>query len=165
LSGTSLVVPVAQAPRCDAPQFPSTLSVTPFEPAVRRLPLSSRLPLAVAIVGPRPVSVKPGLRAFRAHRGALLHYQVALTNTGKPSFRFARSSCPVYIEELSPSSPQPYVLNCRAVSAIAPHATVWFEMQITIPHGARLGNNSLTWELAPKTYDAPFAPAAVWVVP
>ena len=30
---------------------------------------------------------------------------------------------------------------------------------------ARLGDNSLTWELAPRTYAAPFAPAAVWVVP
>ena len=47
---------------------------------------------------------------------------------------------------------------------IAPHETVLFEMRIPIPAGARLGNNSLTWELAPKTYEAPFAPAAVWVV-
>lgn len=164
-SGSSLVVPVAQAPRCDAPQQPSLLSVGPFTPTARRLPPSSRLPLTVAIVGPRPVSVKPRLRAFRVHRGALLRFRVALTNSGKTVFRFARSSCPVYIEELLPAAPHLYVLNCRpVVGPIAPHETVLFEMRIPIPAGARLGNTSLTWELAPKTYEAPFAPAAVWVV-
>jgi hypothetical protein len=41
---------------------------------------------------------------------------------------------------------------------------VQFEMRIRIPPSLRLGNSSLTWELAPRTYEAPFAPAAVWVV-
>ncbi len=163
--GSSLVVPVAHAPRCDAPQDPSLLSVAPFTPAARTLPPSSRLPLTLAIVGPRPVSVKPGLRAFRVRRGELLHFRVAVTNSGKTSFRFARSSCPVYIEQLFPADPQRYVLNCRPVGPIASHKTVLFEMRIPIPADARLGNNSLTWELAPKTYDAPFAPAAILVIP
>jgi hypothetical protein len=162
--GTSLVVPLTQAPRCDAPRDPSTLSVAPFTPTARRLPASSRLPLKVTIVGPRPVRVKPGLRAFRARGGELLHFRVALTNTGDRPFRFARTSCPIYIEQMLPARPQPYVLNCRPVAPIAPHRSVLFEMQISIPANARLGNNSLTWELAPKTYEAPFAPAAVWVV-
>ena len=56
------------------------------------------------------------------------------------------------------------MLNCRPVTEIAPHRSVLFQMQISIPANTRLGNNSLTWELAPKTYDAPFAPAALWVV-
>jgi len=163
-SGTTLVVPLTQAPRCDAPQDPSTLSVAPFTPTARRLPASSRLPLKVAIVGPRPVKIKPGLRAFRARRGELLHFRVALTNTGNRPFRFARTSCPIYIEQMLPAPAQPYVLNCRPVAPIAPHRSVLFEMQIPIPANARLGNNSLTWELAPKTHEAPFAPAAVWVV-
>lgn len=109
--------------------------------------------------------VKPGLRAFRARRGQLLRYRVAVTNTGNVPYRFPRSSCPLYIQSFSPSSPQAYVLNCRPVSAIAPHGRVLFEMRITVPAAARLGNTSLTWELAPKTYEAPFAPAAVWVRP
>src|SRR5439155_17509854 len=109
-------------------------------------------------------SVKPGLHAFRVHRGELLHFRVAVTNSGTTSFRFARSSCPVYVEQMLPAAPQPYVLNCRPVGPIAPRETVLFEMRIPIPADARLGNNSLTWELAPKTYEAPFAPAAVWVV-
>ena len=162
--GTTLVVPVAQAPRCDAPQSPSLLSVAPFTPATRHLPASSRLPLRVSIVGPRPVVVKPGVRAFRIHRGELLHFRVALTNTGKMSFRFAPSSCPVYIEQLDARNAGPYVLNCRPASLIAPHQTVLFEMQIPIPSTTRLGLNNVTWELAPKTFDAPFAPADVWVV-
>jgi hypothetical protein len=164
-SGTSVAVPLARAPRCDAQQHPSTLSVAPFTPTVRRLPTSSRLPLRVAISGERPVTVKPGLRAFRVHRGAELRYTVSVTNTGDRAFRFAPSSCPVYIESLPPGVPEAYVLNCRPVGVIAAHATARFAMRIRIPARARVGNNSLTWELAPRTYLAPFAPAAVWVVP
>ena len=163
--GTSLVVPLARAPRCDDKQAPSTLSVGPITPAVRHLPPSSRLPLRVAIVGPRPVAIKPGLRAFRVHRGRLLRYRVALTNTGTHAFRFASTSCPIYIEQLLPSvAARTYVLNCRPAGPIEPRQTVLFEMLLPIPTGARLGTNSLTWELAPKTYQAPFAPAAVWVL-
>jgi hypothetical protein len=161
---TSLVVPLAQAPRCDQPQAPSTLSVAPFTPTPRKLPARSRLPLRVAIAGTRPVKVKPGLRAFRVHRGELLRYRIALTNTSNKPFRFARSSCPTYIEQIIPAAPQAYILNCRPVTEIAPHRSLLFAMQIPIPANTRLGNNSLTWELAPKTYEAPFAPAALWVV-
>jgi hypothetical protein len=163
-NGSDLTVPVADAPRCDAQQSPSVLSVTPFAPTERRLPPSSRLPLRVAIVGPQPVPVKPGLRAFRVQRGELLHYRVALTNTGTTPFRFAPSSCPVYLQQLLPGRAEAYVLNCHAAGAIAPRQSVQFEMRIRIPPSLRLGNSSLTWELAPRTYEAPFAPAAVWVV-
>lgn len=162
-SHTSLVVPLAQAPRCDQPQAPSSLSVAPFTPTPRRLPERSRLPMRVTIVGPRPVEIKPGLRAFRVRRGELLHYRVALTNTSSKPFWFAHTSCPVYIEQIIPAAPLAYVLNCRPVTEIAPHGSVLFAMQIPIPADSRLGNNSLTWELAPKTYEAPFAPAALWV--
>jgi len=164
-SGTTLTVPLSKAPRCDAPQDPSTISVGPFTPAERQLPESSRLPLRVTIVGNRPVRVKPGLRAFRVHRGELLRYEVGVANVGAQPFRFASTSCPSYIEQFATEPGQVYVLNCRPVHAIAPGQTVLFEMQLRIPHGARLGNNSLTWQLAPKTYDAPFAPAALWIVP
>jgi hypothetical protein len=162
--GSALIVPTARAPRCDAPQYPSLLTVAPFMPATRHLPPSSRLPLEVAIVGPRPVAVKPGVHAFRIRRGELLHFRVAVTNTGKTSFRFAPSSCPVYIEQLDAGTARPYVLNCRPAGVIAPHQSVLFEMLIPIPATTRLGLNNVTWELAPKTFDAPFAPVDVWVV-
>jgi hypothetical protein len=102
--------------------------------------------------------------AFRVGRGELLHYRVALTNTGARPFRFAHTSCPIYIEHMLPAAGQAYVLNCRPVTEIAPHRSALFQMQISITANTRLGNNSLTWELAPKTYEAPFAPAALWVV-
>ena len=161
--GTTLLVPTVRTPRCDAPTSPSVLSVAPFTPTERRLPASSRLPLAVAAVGPKPVRVKPGVRAFRVRGGTLFRYEVAVTNTGPTPFRFAGSSCPVYIEQLNAAAARPYVLNCRPAGTIAPHATVRFEMQIPIPADARLGAGIVTWELAPRTYDAPFATADVWV--
>src|SRR5207249_584990 len=77
-SGTSIMVALGHAPRCDAPQDPSVVSVGPFTPTTRRLPESSRLSLHAAIVGSRPIQVKSGLRAFRVHRGQLLRYRVAL---------------------------------------------------------------------------------------
>jgi len=162
--GTELLVPAVRTPRCDAPAYPSVLSVAPFTPTERHLPASSRLPLAVAAVVPKPVRVKPGVRAFRVRRGTLFRYEVAVTNTGTAPFRFAGSSCPVYIEQLNATAARPYVLNCRPAGAIAPHATVLFQMQIAIPASTRLGLSNVTWELAPRTYDAPFTPADVWVV-
>jgi uncharacterized protein DUF4232 len=162
-SGTTIAIALARAPRCDAPQAPSTVAVGPFMPAERHLPASSRLPLRAAIVGVRPIEVKPGLRAFRAHRGRPFRYVVALTNAGSRTFRFARTSCPTYIEQVGLSHAEAYLLNCRPVPSISPNETVRFAMQITIPAQARLGNESLTWELAPRTYDPPFTPAALWV--
>jgi hypothetical protein len=162
--GGSLVLPVARAPRCDAPLFWSVLSVAPFAPAARRLPPSSRLPLTVAIVGPRPVLLRPGLHAFRARRGELLRFRVALTNAGSAPFRFARSGCPVYLEDVAPAAPEPYMLDCRAAGTIAAHETVLFAMQIPIPARARLGTHGLTWELAPETYLPPSAAATVRIV-
>jgi photosystem II stability/assembly factor-like uncharacterized protein len=162
-SGTTIHRPFAHAPRCDAPQYPSTISVGRFTPAPRHLPMSSRLPLRVAIVGSRPVQVKPGLRAFRLHRGERFDYEVAVTNTGTRPFRFAASSCPSYIEQFGNAPAQVYVLNCRPVGTIAPRQTVLFQMQLMVPATARAGNNSLTWQLAPRTYEAPFTAAAAWV--
>ena len=163
VNATRVIVPLKQAPRCDAPQSPSLLSVGPFTPTELHLPASSRLPLRATIVGVRPVQVKPGLRAFRVHRSELLRYKVAVTNTGTRAFRFAGSSCPVYIEEVVPGPQELYVLNCRLADTIASGATVVFAMQLRIPANAHLGNTGLTWELAPKTYQAPFASVAVWV--
>lgn len=161
--GSAVLVPVTGAPRCDVPQQPSRVSVGPFTPTPGYLPPSSRLPLRVAILGDRRVEVKPGVRAVPITRGERFHYEVAITNTGTRPFRFAAASCPVYEQQLEGGRPQVYVLNCRPAGAIAPRQTVVFAMEISIPADARSGNNSLAWELAPRTYDAPFAPAALWV--
>jgi hypothetical protein len=162
--GTTLALALTQAPRCDAPQAPSILAVAPFTPAVRTMPPSSRLPLRAAIAGPRPVTVKAGLRGFRVPRGALLRYQLALTNPSRRSFRFG-ASCPVYVEQLVPSVPaRAYILNCRPAGAIAAGATALFEVLLPVPAGARLGSNGLSIELAPRTYEPPFATAAVYII-
>ncbi len=163
--GATIGIPLAHAPRCDQPDDPSTVSVGPFTPAPRFLPASSRLPLRAVVVGRRPVRVKPGLRAFRARRGQRLRYDVAVTNTGARPFRFASTSCPTYIEQVSDAPAQAYVLNCRPVDTIASHATVVFGMRVDVPARARAGENSLTWELAPRTYEPPFASAALRVAP
>jgi photosystem II stability/assembly factor-like uncharacterized protein len=109
------------------------------------------------------VKVKPGLHTFRAGRGEVFHYVVAVTNAAAKPFRFPVASCPAYIEQLAGGTPQAYVLNCRPAGSIPPRSTVRFAMQIAVPSTARLGNDSLTWELAPKTYEAPFTAAAIWV--
>jgi hypothetical protein len=163
--GTRVSIPIAHAPRCDAPQDPSTISVSPFVPATRRLPESSRLPLRVKIVGEESVVLKPGLRAFAVRRAQLLHFAVAVTNTGRTSFHFALTSCPSYVEQVASAAAEVYILNCRPVSSIAAGRTVVFAMRIGVPKHTHLGNNSLTWELAPRTYSPPFTSAALAVKP
>lgn len=165
VGGTTIEIPLAHAPRCDQPSVPSTVSVGPFTPAPRYLPASSRLPLKAVVVGRRAISVKPGLRALPVRRGEQFRYEVAVTNTGSKPFRFASTSCPTYLEQLDDAPAQAYVLNCRPAGAIAAHGAVLFAMQIDIPAKARAGNNSLTWELAPRTYEPPFSSAALWVAP
>jgi hypothetical protein len=165
MSGTTIAIPLTHAPRCDQPNDPSTVSVGPFTPTPRYLPASSRLPLKAVVFGRRTVQVKPGLHAFRARRGRWFRYDVAVTNTGPRPFRFASTSCPSYVEQVADARAQVYVLNCRTTGAISPHTTVVFAMQIDVPAKARGGNTSLTWELAPRTYEPPFTSAALWIVP
>jgi hypothetical protein len=152
--GTAVVLPLRRASRCDDPHAPSTIQVGPFQPALRHLGPSSRLPLAAAIVGSRP---------FRVRRGAVLHFVVALTNTGSRSFSFG-STCPVYEESLGRPHGQAYVLNCRPAGSIPPHRTLRFAMQLRVPARSRSGYDRLTWELAPTTYLAPNASADVRVI-
>ena len=162
-SGTTVTLELRLAPRCDRPSAPSTLDVTPFVPAVRQLPESSRLPLRVAILGRRTVHVKPGLDAFRVRRGELFRFVVSVTNTGRRTFRFARTSCPLFVEQVGLGPQEVYVLDCRPAPLIPARSSVRFAMQIRIPSRIPSGVSSLTWQLAPKTYLAPFAPATLVV--
>jgi len=162
-SGTAVVLPLRRASRCDDPSAPSTIQVGPFQPALRHLGPSSRLPLVAAILGPRPVALKPGLRAFHARSGTILRFVVALTNTSPRPLSFG-SSCPVYEESLDWPHSQVYVLNCRAAGPIPPHRSVRFAMRLRVPPPTRTGVSLLTWELAPTTYLPPSASAAVQVV-
>jgi Domain of unknown function (DUF4232) len=162
-SGDRIVLtPIPLVPRCDGPDAPSTVSVSRPEPWIAGAPSSTRLPLSAEIVerervGPKVVPLVEGRRGGRAV------FHVALTNTSSRSFRFG-SSCPTYVEEAGwdssrnvPLHYELHVLNCAPVRVLAPGRRVVFEMRIRVPRSLPAGSQSLTWELAPATYDPPFA--------
>ena len=161
-SATGVRLPLTRAPRCDSPDAPSKVSAEPFQPSVPQLPPSSRLPLRLAVVGPRPITVSPGRRALRARRGTLPRYRIAVKNAGAAPYRFG-TSCPAYVEQLAGSAPRAYLLNCRQVVMIEPRQSLLFEVALPVARAARLGSSELTFQLAPRTFDAPIAQAPVWV--
>jgi len=72
--GSSVVVPLAQAPRCDVRRI---LRYSRSHRSRDRANAAAKLASAAhgRDRGPRPVLVKPGLHAFRVHRGALLSFR------------------------------------------------------------------------------------------
>lgn len=160
--GGEIRLPLAGAPRCDAPAAPSTLGVAPFVPRERTLPRGSRLPLHASIVGVPPRESKLTPPRLRARAGGLLRYEVALTNVSRRPFRFR--GCPVYVQQLVPRGPRElYVLNCRPIATLAPGERAVFAMVLRVPASAPVGPNGLAWQLAPKTYLPAFATARVLV--
>jgi Protein of unknown function (DUF4232) len=115
----------------------SVLAASRFAPIVPQGPPSSALPLAARIVP-----------AGQARRGAWVSYTVVLINRGAKPFSFGRS-CPAY-EEGFGLRPAAYILNCRSVGSMAPHAEVRLAMRIFVPRQARL--NTLSWTLAPHSW-------------
>jgi hypothetical protein len=148
-AGGELSAPVNGAPRCDAPQAPSTLAIKPFARSGRQARPSSQLPLKAVIVGKLPNLKAP---SFRARVGGLLRYQVMLTNVSRRPFRFR--NCPTYVQDLDGRS-QRYVLNCRPVGSLRPRQTVRFNMVLRVPRTARPGRRGLFWLLGPQTYLPP----------
>ena len=148
-AGGELSTPVDRAPRCDAPQAPSTLAIKPFARDGRQPPPSSLLHLKAEIVGKSPNLKAP---SFRARLGGLLRYQVTLTNVSRRRFRFR--NCPIYLQDLDGRS-QRYVLNCRAVGLLRPEETARFNMVLRVPRTARPGRRGLFWLLGPQTYLPP----------
>lgn len=161
-SGTTVRLPLTRAARCDSPATPSKMSAEPFRPFVPQLPPSSRLPLRLAIVAQRPIAVSPGVHALRARRGTLLRYRIAVKNTSADPYRFGMS-CPAYVEQLAGSAPRAYLLNCRQVRMIEPGQSLLFEVALPVATAGRLGSSELTFQLAPRTFDAPIVQAPVWV--
>jgi hypothetical protein len=157
-SRTIVRLPLARAPRCDAPSSPSKLLVAPFRPSVPQLPPGSGLSLRLTIV-PRTSAANP----LPARRGQLLRYRVAVTNAGHRPYRFGRS-CPLYFEQLGGIPARAYVLNCHAAAVIGPGRSLLFAIALPVPVAAHLGGNELTFELAPRTSDPPVAQAQVRVV-
>lgn len=137
--------PVAVTP---APTTPITITpggaTIPWKgiSAPRNAP-QSRYPLTAQLVAPRTATT-----------GRLLRYVVVLTNTSATPVRFA-AGCPIYNESLSISGgsideeysavEQRFALNCGAVTAIRPGASVTFAMAFAVPSWAAPGVQSLTW--------------------
>src|SRR5207248_9048055 len=121
-------------------------------------PPSPRLSLRVAI---RPPAT--GATPLRAQRRALLRYRIAVTNAGSRPYHFG-PVCPLYIEQLGGVPARAYILNCHAAGDIAKRHSLLFAIALPVPAVVHLGSNELTFELAPRTINAPVAQAPVWVV-
>lgn len=148
------------APVCNSPTG-SVLAASRFAPIVPQGPPSSALPLAARIVptgdGPYANDTARSFPVVTARPGTWLAYTVVLTNRGARPFSFGRS-CPAYEESVVGSRIAAYVLNCHAVGAIASHAAVRFAMRVSVPPHLKLGDTyTLTWELAPRSWNAPLA--------
>jgi hypothetical protein len=127
------------APRCYAP-IPSRMAVTAFMPYIPQGPRSSALPLTAKIASVGAV-----------HPGQWLSYTVVLRNRGTSPFSFGRR-CPAYDEDFG-LRPVAYVLNCHAVGTISPHGAVRLAMRILVPRSAPPNTLTLTWNLAPHSWN------------
>lgn len=148
-AGGSVRFPVRGAPRCDAPEYPSTVAVGAFTPLVPQPKQTTRLPFALAVDAPST-----------ARPGTVLRYRVTLRNTRRRAFRFG--ACPTYFEELG-AAHELHVLDCGPARTIAPDASVTFAMELRLPPTLRTGPDGIFWELGPGTYLPPSASARVVV--
>jgi hypothetical protein len=127
-------------PRCDAPDFPSSLSVMAFE---------------VQQPEPEPPDSQPASATINAPPTAIigrdLTFTVALANLGdQPAIL---DPCPIYSEDLviggarlKPPADRRYVLNCAAIGdALAPGATIVLEMRYPVPDTIAPGPAELLW--------------------
>ena len=143
-------------PVCHGAKATSVVQTNSFRPYVPPAKKSTAIPL----------SAKLTQSQYRVARGTTLHYQVALENqTGFP-YRFRQ--CPVYVEQLgTPDNilkgrgivKEVHYLNCRGV-VVKAYSSVTFAMQLHVPKTLRRGF-LLEWQLDPRSYSAPFAPAGV----
>lgn len=147
-------------PICQTPGG-SILAAARFTPIVPQGPPSSALPLAAKIVPtghvPYANDTSRSFPVVIAHPFTWLSYAVVLTNRSARPFSFGRR-CPAYEESVSAGRMAAYVLNCHAIGAIAPHAAVRFAMRIPIREHLRSnGGYTLTWNLAPNSWNPPLA--------
>ena len=97
-------------PPCIDPSSPSTIGVSPFEPAK----ISRVKPWTNAVVR----ATVPG-QPLHARRGEILRFRVVLRNTSRSTLRFDR--CPAYVQQLVPRGEvEVYEFNCARAHAIAP---------------------------------------------
>lgn len=126
-------------PPCLDPSRPSTIGVSPFEPAkVKPVPAWTTATVKASVPN-QPV---------HARRGQLLRFVVMLQNLSRETVRFDR--CPSYVQQLVPDGQvEVHVLNCAAAKPIAPGKSEAFAMRIRVPKNAPAGGNGLFWGLDP----------------
>jgi hypothetical protein len=149
-AGGAVRLKVAHAPRCDAPRYPSTVSVGAFAPVESQPKQSTRLPLRIAF----------DQALYRVAAGKVLRYRVIVHNTSGKPFRFTR--CPLYFESLGDAH-EIHVLNCAPVGTLVSGASATFAMELRVPRTLRRGRNGLFWEIGLGTYLPPSSGARATV--
>jgi hypothetical protein len=182
------------APRCENKRRQTELDYEPFYPGwapksvLGAYGVKSVLPLRVSVITKGLPTVRRMAKGSfhswgpwryvkgreysfaKVKRGDVLHFRVALRNTSRRPFRFAR--CPLYVETLISSGTtlgqehqETYVLNCHPVGAIAPGKVAYFAMELRVPKDQPLGQSFLGWFLVDANRGNGPRPGAVWVVP
>ncbi len=156
-SGDAVRLHPGAHPICYGKPPTSRLEVGTFRPYLPPAKQSTTIPLKASLDS----------QFYEAVRGSTLRYRVTVRNTSRRSYRFAQ--CPVYVEQLGTSkalvagrgiATEIHFLNCRGVGAIAPGQSVTFAMEIRVPRTLKAAD-LLEWQLAPRAYSAPWAPANV----
>jgi hypothetical protein len=156
-SGDVARFPVGGTPVCYGPALTSIVEAGEFRPYLPPAKQSTAIPLKASLDS----------QLYDAVRGATLRYRVTVRNTSRRPYRFAQ--CPVYVEQLGTAkallaqrgiAKEIHFLNCRSIGAIAPGQSVTFAMEIRVPPTLKAGD-LLEWQLAPRAYSAPWAPANV----
>jgi hypothetical protein len=131
-------------PRCDQPTMGSTFTAYAFVPVPPQEPVYE--PQAASVILSVPAT---------ATAGGDLAFTVTITNRGAAPA--VLSPCPTYTEDLivadralKPPAPQQFLLNCAVIgSALAPGATVTFQMHYAVPTSIPPGPVELVWGMDP----------------
>lgn len=155
-SGGTLRLFPGGTPGCHGGRSTATVQADSFQPYIAPAKPSTAIPLKATL----------DRNHYTAARGGMLRYQVTLANESGNNYRFG--ICPVYVEQAGTpetmltgrgGAKEVHYLNCRGV-VVRAYESVTFAMQLRIPktlHRAYL----LEWQLAPHSYQAPFAPAGL----
>ena len=156
-SGGTLRLFPGGTPSCHGGRSTTTVQTDAFQPYIAPATPSTAIPLKATL----------DENHYTATRGSTLRYRVTLANQSGNNYRFG-SSCPVYVELAgtpttmltgSGGAKEVHYLNCRGV-VVRAYESVTFAMELRIPKTLRRAF-LLEWQLAPHSYQAPFAPAGV----
>lgn len=155
-SGGVLRLFPGETPTCHGARSTATVQANAFQPYVAPPKRSTSIPLKATL----------DKSHYTAARGGTLRYRVTLANPTGDNYRFG--TCPVYVEQVGTpqtmltgrgSAKEVHYLNCRGV-VVRAYESVTFAMELRIPKTIRRAF-LLEWQLAPHSYQAPFAPAGV----